>query len=114
MIIDFQFKDIAEIAAKVVVLKDERIRYWNDIVSNTNTVIAVSKIMGIKDQYKAIVRWMVVDQITKGGYTEEDARLGEICRNEIEKCDKALADCICKEITDKVLSKVAEILSNRL
>ena len=63
MIIDFQFKDIAEIAAKVVVLKDERIRYWNDIVSNTNTVIAVSKIMGIKDQYKAIVRWMVVDQI---------------------------------------------------
>lgn len=57
MIIDFQFKDIAEIAAKVVVLKDERIRYWNDIVSNTNTVIAVSKIMGIKDQYKAIVRW---------------------------------------------------------
>lgn len=76
MIIDFQFKDIAEIAAKVVVLKDERIRYWNDIVSNTNTVIAVSKIMGIKDQYKAIVRWMVVDQIIKGGYTEEDARLG--------------------------------------
>ncbi len=61
MIIDFQFKDIAEIAAKVVVLKDERIRYWNDIVSNTNTVIAVSKIMGIKDQYKGIVRWMVVD-----------------------------------------------------
>ena len=66
MIIDFQFKDIAEIAAKVVVLKDERISYWNDIDSNTNTVIAVSKIMGIKDQYKAIVRWMVVDQIIKG------------------------------------------------
>lgn len=56
---DFQFKDIAEIAAKVVALKDERIRYWNDIVSNTHKVIAVSKIMGIKDQYKAIVRWMV-------------------------------------------------------
>lgn len=45
---DFQFKDIAEIAAKVLALKDERIRYWNDIVSNTNTVIAVSKIMGNK------------------------------------------------------------------
>lgn len=71
---DFQFKDIAEIAAKVVALKDERIRYWNDIVSNTNTVIAVSKIMGIKDQYKAIVRWMVVDQIIKGGYTEVSIR----------------------------------------
>lgn len=106
---DFQFKDIAEAAAKVIALKDERIRYWNNIVSNTNIVIAISKIIGIKEQYKAIARWMVVDQIIKGGYTEEDAQLGEICRNEMEECDKALADCTCKAIVDNV----AEIFSNR-
>lgn len=62
---DFQFKDIAEVIAKGLVLKDERVRYWNDIVSNVNTTIAVSNIMAIKDQYNAIVRWMVVDQIIK-------------------------------------------------
>lgn len=83
---DFQFKDIA---AKVVALKDN----------------------GNKDQYKAIVRWMVVD---KRKLYRRRCPIGEICRNEIEKCDKALANCICKEITDKLLSKVDEILSNRL
>lgn len=111
---DFQFKDVAEAIAKVAALRDEHIRCWNDIVSKTNTATAVSKIMAIKDHYNAIVRWMAVDQLMKGYYTEEDARLGEMCRNGIEECDKALTNCACKVITDEIISQATKILSNIL
>lgn len=111
---NFQFKDVVEATAKAVALRDERIRCWNDIVSKTNTIIAVSKIMAIKDQYNAIVRWMVIDQMMKGDYTEEDARLGEMCRNGIEECDKALTNRVCQAITDEIISQATKILSNIL
>ena len=39
--------------------------------------------------------------VIKGGYTEEDTQLEEICWDETEECDK-------------VLSNVAETLSNKL
>lgn len=42
----------------------------------------------------------------KEGYTEDDVRLEEICRNEIEECNKALANCICKVIADKVVAEI--------
>lgn len=32
---DFQFKDIAEATAKALALQNDRIRYWNEMVSET-------------------------------------------------------------------------------
>lgn len=109
---DFQFRDIAEATAKTLALQNDQVRYLNDIASGVNTVSTVANIMALKDQYNAIIRWMVIDQLIKGGYTPEDELVGKICRDGIKKCDKALEDCTCKAITDKIMSEIARILSH--
>lgn len=109
---DFQFKDIAEATAKTLALQNDQIRYLNDIASGVNTISTVANIMALKDQYNAIIRWMVIDQLIKGGYTPEDEFVGKICRDGIKKCDKALADCTCKAVADKIMSGIAAILSH--
>lgn len=72
----------------------------------------VVNLMGLKDYYMAIMRWMVVDQLIKGYYTPADERLRCICQCEIEECDKALADCTHKAIADEIRSEIFKILSH--
>ena len=54
---------------------------------------------------------MILDQLTKGYYTEEDKKLGQFCIDEIAQCDKELNRCGQKTVKETVLSKLAEMLS---
>lgn len=110
----FQYKDMAEMTAKVLALRDERVHYWNDSVSKASTAMTVANIMAFRSQYYTILNYLVAEQLIKGFYTAEAQRVAQICQDEINECDKALSDCVRKVFEDKITSRVTEFLSQKI
>ena len=53
---------------------------------------------------------MLSDQLAKGFYTENDKELGQLCIDEIARCDEELSNCGQKIVIEAILSKIEEIL----
>ncbi|MCS3261232.1 hypothetical protein NXV74_01605 [Bacteroides thetaiotaomicron] len=53
---------------------------------------------------------MLSDQLAKGFYTENDKELGQLCIDEIARCDEELSNCGQKIVKEAILSKIEEIL----
>ena len=104
-------RDIANIGADMAALRDERIRLLKEVVSKVDLTGRIMEIMRLRNQYLDIVNCMILDQLTKGYYTEEDKKLGQFCIDEIAQCDKELNRCGQKTVKETVLSKLAEMLS---
>ncbi len=106
------YPDIGECMAKIIALKDERVRRWNDFLSTAEMAKTVINILYYKDKYIGIIKYIVACQLMRGYCTEEEQKVLEICNHEINECDKALKESNRKAFEDKIISMTSEILSN--
>lgn len=98
-----------EILSKLLVLQNERVRMWNDIMSKTKTVATANRLMQHKTACES-----VANQLLRGfiNLPESDRnRLLSECINEIDKCNKALNHLGMDAIKDEVISKLAEVIT---
>lgn len=106
-------RDIANAGAEMAALRDERIRLCKEVISKADLTMRIMEITRLRNQYLDIVNWMILDQLAKGYYTEEDKKLGQSCIDEIAQCDKELNRCGQKAVKETVLSKLAEMLLDK-
>ncbi|MBE6282809.1 MAG: hypothetical protein E7098_00495 [Mediterranea massiliensis] len=100
-----------EILNKLLVLQNERVRKWNDIMSKTKTVATANWLMQHKTACESIA-----NQLLRGfiNLPESDRnRLLSECINEIDKCNKALYHLGMDAIKDEVISKLADSITNK-
>lgn len=103
-------KNIAEAAIEAAALRDERIRLCKEVVSKTDFTLHIAEITKVRNQYLNIIKLMLSDQLAKGFYTENDKELGQLCIDEIARCDEELSNCGQKIVKEAILSKIEEIL----
>ncbi len=102
-----------DIITKTIILQNERIRKWNEFKSNVDTAMTVANILHYKDQFLGVLRYIAACKLIRGYYTPEELQAIQICNNEINECNKALNDVTRKAVEDKIVSTIAEMLSEQ-